>query len=222
MSDCMRFSIIAQRRALPAGGWDETTPLCRNQLEAKYTAWKRADSHPSGARCVRQPDRQTRLLLKDHTAILIRFYNELWLWQRSNRTFAHWRTDFARKRMVANEPGRNLSDPLLKATMPILRAWLWPTWTLPEKRTFAKVTWRKDRLRMCKPRSTKTETRSRNEHLTEQSQTCKSDIPKTETDVNAKEWRTVTTTKERPIVFLCWTQIGTTIQKRLLYFQQVA
>ena len=25
----------AQRRALPAGGWDETTPFCRNQLRAK-------------------------------------------------------------------------------------------------------------------------------------------------------------------------------------------
>jgi len=35
----------AQRRALPAGGWDATTPFCRNQLQAAKTAWKRADSH---------------------------------------------------------------------------------------------------------------------------------------------------------------------------------
>jgi hypothetical protein len=31
----------AQRLALPAGGWDETTPLCRNQLQATQTAQKR-------------------------------------------------------------------------------------------------------------------------------------------------------------------------------------
>ena len=45
---------IAQRLALPAGGWDETTPLCRNQLQATQTAQKRGDSHQSGARCVGQ------------------------------------------------------------------------------------------------------------------------------------------------------------------------
>ena len=30
--------LTAQRSALPAGGWDETTPLCRNQPQAKETA----------------------------------------------------------------------------------------------------------------------------------------------------------------------------------------
>jgi len=44
----------AQRLALPAGGWDETTLFYRNQLQATQTAWKRADSHQSGARCVRR------------------------------------------------------------------------------------------------------------------------------------------------------------------------
>ena len=43
---------LSQRLALPAGGWDETTPLCRNPLQATQTARKRADSHQSGARCV--------------------------------------------------------------------------------------------------------------------------------------------------------------------------
>ena len=42
----------AQRCALPAGGREETKPFCRNRLQATQTAWKRADSHPSGARCV--------------------------------------------------------------------------------------------------------------------------------------------------------------------------
>src|SRR5688572_25909756 len=37
---------------VPAGGRDETTPLCRNQPQATQTAQKRADSHQSGARCV--------------------------------------------------------------------------------------------------------------------------------------------------------------------------
>jgi hypothetical protein len=32
------FRFIAQRLALPAGGRDETTPLCRNRLQAKETA----------------------------------------------------------------------------------------------------------------------------------------------------------------------------------------
>ena len=41
-----------QRLALPAGGRDEITPLWRNELQATQTAWKRADSHQSGARCV--------------------------------------------------------------------------------------------------------------------------------------------------------------------------
>jgi len=40
--------------ALPAGVRDETTPFWRNQLQAMQTAWKRADSHRSGARCVRR------------------------------------------------------------------------------------------------------------------------------------------------------------------------
>jgi len=30
---------------VPAGGRDETTPLCQNQLRATKTAQKRADSH---------------------------------------------------------------------------------------------------------------------------------------------------------------------------------
>ena len=48
----MLFGEAAQRFALPAGGWDETAPFCRNQLEDTQTARKRGDSHPSGARCV--------------------------------------------------------------------------------------------------------------------------------------------------------------------------
>jgi len=43
---------VAQRLALPAGGRDEVTPFWRNQLQATQTAWKRAESHQSGARCV--------------------------------------------------------------------------------------------------------------------------------------------------------------------------
>jgi hypothetical protein len=50
----------AQRLALPAGGRDEITPLCRNQLQATQPAQKRADSHQSGARCV-----GTLLILED-------------------------------------------------------------------------------------------------------------------------------------------------------------
>jgi len=33
----MKFA-VAQRLALPAGGRDETTPLCRNQLQATKPA----------------------------------------------------------------------------------------------------------------------------------------------------------------------------------------
>ena len=35
----------SQRCALPAGGWDETTPLCRNQLQAKKQLKKRGAYH---------------------------------------------------------------------------------------------------------------------------------------------------------------------------------
>jgi len=41
-------------RSIPTGGWwDETPPLCRNQLQATKTAQKRADSHRArpGALC---------------------------------------------------------------------------------------------------------------------------------------------------------------------------
>jgi hypothetical protein len=47
-----RLWLSAERLALPAGGREETTLFCRNQLQAKYTAEKRGESHPSGARCV--------------------------------------------------------------------------------------------------------------------------------------------------------------------------
>jgi len=51
-----------QRLALAAGdldrldpaGWDETTPFCRNQLQATRSAQKRADSHQLGERFVRR------------------------------------------------------------------------------------------------------------------------------------------------------------------------
>jgi hypothetical protein len=61
----------AQRLALPAGGWDETTPLCRNQLQATQTAQKRADSHQSGARCVRRVS--SLEVIKEFLINIIRF-----------------------------------------------------------------------------------------------------------------------------------------------------
>jgi len=42
----------AQRFALLAGGRNEITLFYRKQLQAKQSAWKRADSHQSSARCV--------------------------------------------------------------------------------------------------------------------------------------------------------------------------
>ena len=44
----------AQRLALPAGGRDEITSFYRNPFEATETPKKRAESHLSGARFVRQ------------------------------------------------------------------------------------------------------------------------------------------------------------------------
>jgi len=35
----------SRQLALPACGRDETTPLCRNQLQATQTAWNRGDPH---------------------------------------------------------------------------------------------------------------------------------------------------------------------------------
>jgi len=42
------LSEASQRLALPAGGRDEATLFCRNQLQATQTVQKRADSHQSG------------------------------------------------------------------------------------------------------------------------------------------------------------------------------
>jgi hypothetical protein len=93
---------------------------------------------------------------------------------------------------------------------------------LPEKRTFAEVTCPKARLRTCQPRSTEPLNNGENESVKGQSEIDQADNLKTRNKLNRKEGETVTTTKEKPIIFLCGTQIETAIQKRLLCFRQVA